>query len=52
MYQRALDALKSKTQPAKADYWVCPVCGNTFEGNAPDNCPICGTPKEKFMLIK
>ena len=52
MYQKALDALKNKTQPPKADYWVCPVCGNTFEGSAPDKCPICSTPKEKFMLVK
>jgi rubrerythrin len=52
LYQKALDALKKKTQPPKADYWVCPVCGNTFEGSAPDKCPICGTPKEKFMQIK
>jgi rubrerythrin len=52
MYQKALDALKNKTQPAKVDYYVCPVCGNTFEGSTPDKCPICGTPKEKFMKIK
>jgi rubrerythrin len=51
LYQKALDALKNKTQPAKADYYVCPVCGNTFEGSAPDKCPICATPKEKFMKI-
>jgi len=52
LYQKALDALKNKTQPANADYYVCPVCGNTFEGNAPDACPICSTPKEKFMKIQ
>ena len=51
LYQKALDALKSKTQPAKAEYYVCPVCGNTFEGATPDNCPICATPKDKFMKI-
>ncbi len=51
MYQKALDALKNKTQPSKADYWVCPVCGNTFEGEAPGKCPICGTPKAKFKKI-
>jgi rubrerythrin len=43
--------LKSKKQPTKADYYVCPVCGNTFEGSTPDNCPICGTPKEKFRKL-
>ncbi len=52
LYQKALDALKVKTQPPTADYWVCPVCGDTFEGSTPDKCPICGTPKEKFMKIE
>jgi rubrerythrin len=51
-YQKALDALKKKTQPEKVEYYVCPICGNTFEGSTPDKCPICGTPKEKFMKIK
>jgi rubrerythrin len=51
LYQKALEALKNKKEPAKADYWVCPVCGNTFEGSTPDNCPICATAKEKFMKI-
>jgi rubrerythrin len=51
MYQKALDALKTKKELPKTDYYVCPVCGNTFEGTAPDNCPICFTPKEKFMKI-
>jgi rubrerythrin len=52
MYQKALDALKSKKDIAKADYYVCPVCGNTFEGSVPDVCPICATPKAKFMKIE
>ncbi|HLN90114.1 MAG TPA: rubrerythrin family protein [Candidatus Binatia bacterium] len=51
LYQKALDALKNKKEPAKADFWVCPVCGNTFEGSAPDVCPICATAKEKFMKV-
>jgi rubrerythrin len=51
LYQKALDTLKNKTQPTKADYYVCPVCGNTFEGSTPDKCPICDTSKEKFMKI-
>jgi len=52
LYQKALEAVKAKTQPPVADIWVCPVCGNTFEGKAPDVCPICGTSVTKFMAIK
>ena len=51
LYQKALDALKNKMPPSHADYYVCPVCGNTFEGSTPDNCPICATAKEKFTKI-
>ncbi len=29
--------------------WKCSVCGYTTEGEeAPDKCPKCGAPKEKF----
>jgi rubrerythrin len=52
MYQKVLDNLKVNTIPSHADYYVCPVCGNTFEGAVPDICPICATPKEKFKKIE
>ncbi len=51
LYQKAIDAVKTKKDLPKTELHVCPVCGNTFEGDAPDNCPICGTPKAKFMKI-
>jgi rubrerythrin len=51
LYQKALDALKNKKELPKMDMHVCPVCGNTFEGTTPDVCPICATPKDKFMKI-
>lgn len=28
--------------------YVCSVCGYVAEGEAPDKCPICNAPKEKF----
>jgi rubrerythrin len=28
---------------------VCGVCGFTVEGDAPDKCPVCGAPKDKFV---
>jgi rubrerythrin len=51
LYQKAIDALKNKKDLPNEDMYVCPVCGNTFEGNTPDMCPICATLKEKFMKI-
>ena len=33
--------------------WVCGVCGYVHEGEqAPDKCPQCGAPKEKFSEVK
>ncbi len=33
--------------------WKCTVCGYIHTGEAPpDNCPICGAPKEKFVLLE
>ncbi|HNW87736.1 MAG TPA: NADH peroxidase [Candidatus Limiplasma sp.] len=30
--------------------WVCSVCGYVYEGaEAPEKCPVCGSPKEKFV---
>ncbi len=48
LYQKYFDNLASI--PA-AEIFVCQVCGNTVEGNAPDICPVCGAPKTKFKLI-
>ncbi|MBT3168476.1 MAG: NADH peroxidase [Candidatus Cloacimonetes bacterium] len=32
--------------------WVCEVCGYIHEGEtAPEKCPQCGAPKEKFSLV-
>lgn len=48
LYQRALDNLGKNEV---VDYYVCQVCGNTVEKEAPDSCAICGAPKDKFKLI-
>jgi len=49
LFQRAIDAMKSKKDMEKVDYYVCSVCGNTVEGSAPEKCPVCGSPREKFF---
>jgi rubrerythrin len=48
LYQNALDAMAGL---AGTSYFVCDVCGNTVEGEAPDKCPICGVSKDHFMEI-
>ena len=32
-----------------AKKWICTVCGYVHEGpEAPERCPLCKAPKEKF----
>jgi rubrerythrin len=48
LYQEALDKLGDNKDTV---YYVCQVCGNTVEGEAPDKCPICGAPQKMFKKI-
>lgn len=48
LYKKALDALGKNKE---VDYHVCQVCGNTVEGEPPDECPICGAKKKAFKKI-
>lgn len=52
LYKKAIESAKTKKDLPAGDIYVCPVCGDTFLGTAPDNCPICGTPKAKFTKIQ
>ena len=31
--------------------YICPVCGYTAVDEAPEYCPICGAPREKFVVF-
>lgn len=48
MYQRAKQAVDAGKDADVADVYVCEVCGYTVEGEAPERCPLCGAPKERF----
>ena len=52
LYTAAAEALKGGKAMPKVDYYVCDICGNTVEGQPPDQCPICGNPKKGFMKIE
>ena len=51
LYQAALNMLEKKQALEDKTFYVCQVCGYTVEGEAPDKCPICGAPKEKFKPV-
>lgn len=51
LFSKAVEALKSKKELAQVDYYVCSVCGNTVEGEAPEKCPVCGSPKSKYFRV-
>ncbi len=51
LYEKALKSLEGG-QPAEGKpIFVCPVCGYTVEGAAPDKCPICGAPQSRFKQV-
>jgi rubrerythrin len=51
LFSKAMENLRTGKKLASVDYFVCGVCGNTVEGEAPAKCPICGAPKAKFFIV-
>ncbi len=52
LFQESLRRLESGESLVDKPYFVCQVCGNTVEEEAPQRCPICGAPQSKFKLIE
>jgi rubrerythrin len=52
LYEKALAAVEAGNDLPGADIYVCPVCGNTVEGQVPDMCPVCSVPGKKFTKIE
>ncbi|GBD98985.1 rubrerythrin-2 [bacterium BMS3Abin07] len=48
LYEKAHKYLDDNEE---VDYYVCRICGNTVEGEAPDVCPVCGAKKEMFRKV-
>jgi rubrerythrin len=51
LYSKALAAVQSGSDLAARPVYVCEVCGNTVYDEAPDRCPVCQVPKDRFTLI-
>jgi rubrerythrin len=48
LYGEAKDTAKAGKDLEIGNIHICPVCGHTVVGKAPDRCPICGVQGEKF----
>ncbi len=51
LYLEALAALERSGRLMEGPYYVCPVCGETVFGKAPEACPICRTPGSKWKKV-
>ncbi|GAJ12122.1 unnamed protein product [marine sediment metagenome] len=52
LFEEAMKAFDAGQQLKDEPYFVCPVCGNTVAGEAPEKCPICGTPGSSFKRVE
>jgi len=52
LYNKALEAAEKGEDLEEQDMFICPVCGYTVEGEAPDECPVCGAKKKAFKKIE
>ena len=48
MYQKARQAAESGQDMDLGPMFICEVCGYTVEGQAPDSCPLCKAPRDRF----
>jgi len=51
LFKKAQDEAKEGKDMQFSAVNVCPVCGHTIIGDAPDKCPICGTKKEMYRAF-
>ena len=48
IYDTTLKGVEGKTDLGAEPVRVCPICGHTIVGDAPDECPVCGTAGSYF----
>ncbi len=52
LYEKALKALDAGGSLKDESYSVCQGCGYTIGGDAPERCPVCGAPRNKFKKVE
>jgi rubrerythrin len=51
MYQEAKQSVQGGKDVELRTVYICEVCGYTVEGEAPDRCPVCNAPKDRFRAF-
>lgn len=51
LYKRSQAAVADGADVQLASVTVCSVCGWTGEGDAPDRCPLCNAPRDRFVFF-
>jgi rubrerythrin len=51
IYEASGATVKTGKDIAEGAIRVCPVCGHTVRGDAPDECPVCGTSGQFFRAF-
>ena len=51
LYSLALKVAEEGKDLEVSNFYLCPVCGHIEFGEAPDKCPICGLPGEKYVEV-
>ena len=49
LYKEAMDHVLEERQTT---YYVCDVCGYVSDGILPEECPICGAKKDRFVTFE
>jgi len=48
LYNETIALLEAAADRGEALVWVCPICGHTVVGGAPERCPVCNTRGSSF----
>ncbi len=49
LFHKAKDAVDAGNDMILDTVQICPVCGHTLEGEAPEKCPICGVDGKRYI---
>ena len=52
LYRKALESVQGKRDLTVTRIFLCPICGNIFLDQTPDQCPICKAFKKKFREVQ